>query len=142
MLHWLNLRKQDVNCYFLHSYNDADIDFTKLSGQCSLKCLITNISENGIYLCYYCIVQTIIQNHCIFQNKTSVGPNIYAKLLFLYALSGCDTTSLINGVAEATVFKKLLSNKQLAEAASVFTSLSQIARRDRINWKKAKPIIL
>ena len=105
MLHWLNLRKQDVTCYLLHSYNDADIDFTKLRGQCSLKCLITKISENGIYLCYYCMVQTIIQNHCIFKNKTSVEPNIYAKLLFLYALSGCDATSLINRVAKATVFK-------------------------------------
>ena len=33
-------------CKAFHLYDDADIDITKLSVQISLKCLITEISEN------------------------------------------------------------------------------------------------
>ena len=33
-------------CNSFHSYDDADIDMTKLPVRSSLKCLITEISEN------------------------------------------------------------------------------------------------
>ena len=96
-----------------------------------------------IYLCYCCNIQVIIQNHCTlkvkkvkfgssssyykisYYHKTILGSNIYTKLLFVHALTGCDTTSSINGVGRATVFKKLLSNKHLKEAASVFSASSK-----------------
>ena len=53
-----------AGCNVFHSSDDADIDITNLSVQSSLKCLITEISEKRIYLCYCCIKQSIIQNHC------------------------------------------------------------------------------
>ena len=81
--------------YAFHSY-DGDIDVRKLSDQSPLKYLLTEVSK------------------------------IYAKLLFRYALTGCVTTSSINGVGKATVlYKKLLSNIHLQEAALVFTSSSK-----------------
>ena len=55
------LKKPGCNAF--HSYDDADIDITKLSVQSSLKCLITKISEKRIYLCYCCIMQNIIQKY-------------------------------------------------------------------------------
>ena len=55
----------------------------------------------------------MIQNHCILKvtksktrYKTILGSNIYAKLLFLHVLTGCDTTSSINGVGKSRVLKK------------------------------------
>ena len=58
-------------------------------------------------------MQTIIQNHYTLKAtksktryKTILGSNNYAKLLLLHALTGCDTTSSINGVDKSSVFKK------------------------------------
>ena len=79
-------------------------------------------------------MQTLIQNHCtlkVTKSKTRynavLGSNIYAKLLLLQGLTGCDTTSYINGVGKSALryLKKLLSNKHLQEAALVFTASSK-----------------
>ena len=60
-----------------------------------------------IYWCYCCVMQIIIQNHCILKltksktkYKTILGSNSYAKLLFLDVLLECDTTSSISGVGK------------------------------------------
>ena len=119
------LKKPGCNAF--HSYDDADIDITKLSVQNSLKCLITEISESkDLLVLFPSVMQIIIQNHCTLKvtksktrYKTILGSNIYAKLLFLHALTGCDTTSSINGVGKSTVFfektfiKKNICKKQL-----------------------------
>ena len=61
-------------CNAFHSYDDDDIDSTNFSVQSSLKCLITEISEKMIYLCYCCIMQSIIQNHCTLKvTKSKIG---------------------------------------------------------------------
>ena len=44
-----------------HSYDDVYVDFTKLSVQSSLKCLLGEMSENKN--CHV-VMQIIIQNHC------------------------------------------------------------------------------
>ena len=50
--------------------------------------------------------------------KIILGSNIYAKLLFLHALEGWETTSSINGVGKSTVFsEKTFIKKHLQEAA-------------------------
>ena len=53
----LTERKKPL-CNAFHSYDDAHIDITKLSVQRSLTCLITEISDKIISLCYCCIMQT------------------------------------------------------------------------------------
>ena len=40
-------------CDAFHSYDDTDIDITKLSVQSSLKCLLNIISEKRIYMLLY-----------------------------------------------------------------------------------------
>ena len=43
-----------------HSYDNIDIDITKLSVQSSAKCFKTVIGENKVFLRYCYIMQTII----------------------------------------------------------------------------------
>ena len=56
--------------------------------------------------------------HKPFHYKTILTFDIYTKL-FLHTLTGCDTTSLTDGVGKAirNNIWKLLSNKHLQEAA-------------------------
>ena len=49
-------------CNAFYSYDDADIEITKLTVQTSLKYLIAEISEKRTYLYYCCIMQTITQS--------------------------------------------------------------------------------
>ena len=130
-------------CHAFHSYDDADIGITKLSVQSSLKCLVTEISETKDLLVL--LLHHADKNHCtlkvtkkenkvvphnIFHHKTILGSNIYAKIIFLHALTGCDTSSSINGARKATDFKNFVSNKHLQEAALVFTARSK-SHKDR-----------
>ena len=87
-------------------------------------------------------MQTLIQNYRTLKvtksktrYKTNLGSNIYAKLLFLHALTGCHTAFSISGVGKSMIFKKLLSNKHFQEAA---LSLPPIANpMKRIIWEKS-----
>ena len=55
---------------------------------------------------------------------------------YLYMLSQDDTSSSINRVKKAMVFKKLLSNKHLQEAALVFTTSSKSREEKKSAEKK------
>ena len=59
----------------------------------------------------------------------------------LHALIGSDATSSINEAGKATVFKKLLSNKQLQEVALVFSAGSKSHEEIESTGKKAVSII-
>ena len=93
-------------------------------------------------------MQTIIQNHCtlkVTKSKTKyetiLGSNIYAKLLSLHALTGCDTTFSIKGVGKSLVFEKPISNKQMQEAALVFTTSSKLHEEIETAGKKTMSIV-
>lgn len=74
-------------------------------------------------------MQKIVHNHgtlkitkskVVVYYKTILRSDIYANILLLLAITGCDTTFSINGVRRAMVFKK-----RLKEAVLVFTSNSK-----------------
>ena len=54
------------------------------------------------------------------QVKVDLGSFICQHLLFMHALSGCDTTSRLYGIGKGTILKKLKSNVTLQQAALVF----------------------
>ena len=66
-------------CKAFHLYDDADTDITKLCDQSSLKCLITEISENWCLLVL--LMPAIIQNHCTF--KVTKSKTMYKTILCL-----------------------------------------------------------
>ena len=57
-------------------------------------------------------------------SKSSIGPFVCQHILFLHALSGCDTTSRLFGIGKAAVLKKFKTNATLQQAAKVFDSVS------------------
>ena len=54
------------------------------------------------------------------QVKVDLGSFICQHLLFLHALSGCDTTSRLYGIGKGPILKKLKNNITLQQAALVF----------------------
>ena len=63
----------------------------------------------------------VTKSKVVVHYKVISGSDIYTNILFLLAITGYDTTSSINGVGKATVFKK-----HLEEAALVFTANSKL----------------
>ena len=57
-------------------------------------------------------------------SKSSIGPFVCQHILFLHALSGCDTTSRLFGIGKAAVLKKFKTNATLQQAAKVLDSFS------------------
>ena len=84
-------------------------------------------------------MQTLIQNYRTLKvtksktrYKTNLGSNIYAKLLFLHARTGCHTAFSISGVGKSMIFKKVLSNKHFQEAALSSPPIANPMKR--ITW--------
>jgi len=59
------------------------------------------------------------------------------NLLFLYAYSGCDTTSLFDGFRKQTVFKLLLNNLELQTQFKIFTSVNYSQKEIEVAGLKA-----
>ena len=108
-----------------HSHDDADANIVKLAVQSSLECLTTVIDEDIdllVLLLYHADVNSEplyfksskksneMEIHNILHYKTILGSEVYPKLLFRSAFTGCDTASSIYGVGKATAFKTLISN--------------------------------
>ena len=101
------LKKPEFNAF--HLYEDTDIDITKLRVKSSLKCLITETSENKdllVLLLYHADHNSkLLYFKKVKQGiKTILRSDIHAKLPFLYALTGCDTNSSISGIGKSTEF--------------------------------------
>ena len=96
------LKKPEFDAF--HSNDDADTDITKVSIQSSLKSLITEISEKKdlLRLLLYNAEHNskpmrfksnkkwskVVVVYNMFHHKKISGSNIYAKSLFLHALTG------------------------------------------------------
>ena len=82
-----------------------------------------------------------IEIHNILHYKTILGSEVYPKLLFLSAFTGCDTASSIYGVGKVTAFKTLISNTHWQEVALVFTANSRSHEEIESAGNKAMSII-
>ena len=58
--------------------------------------------------------------------KNLLGPHLYSHLLFIHAVTWCDTTSRVFGVGKKTYFQKFVKgNKDLESCAVCFTNPGQ-----------------
>ena len=64
--------------------------------------------------------------------KEQLGPEICSNILFLHAVLGCDTTSLLYGIEEGTNLKKL----NFREQAKVFATESATPRKSPLQESK------
>ena len=58
--------------------------------------------------------------------KEQLGKEVCRNLLFLQAITGCDTTSRLYGVGKATVLKKFENVLSFKEQANVFSCHSGV----------------
>ena len=67
----------------------------------------------------------------ISDTKRKLDPTVTRHLFFLHAILGCNRTSRLHGIGKCSAMKKILTNKDLVEAAMVFDhenpSLTEIA---------------
>ena len=50
-----------------------------------------------------------------------LGDEVCKSLLFLHAITGCDTTSSLFNIGKLTAFKKMMDNKQIRNIAYEFS---------------------
>ena len=123
MINVISTEVKKAGCYVFHSHDDADVDIVKLAVQSSLECPVTLIGEDTdllVLLLYHVDVNSKplyfksskksneMKINNILHYKTILGSEIYPKLLFQHAFTGCDTTSSIYGVGKDTVLKNEL----------------------------------
>ena len=59
--------------------------------------------------------------------QEQLGKEVCRSLLFLYGVTGCDTTSRLYGAGKATALKKFLDVPYFKEQANVFSSHSAVS---------------
>ena len=59
--------------------------------------------------------------------KEQLGKEVCRNLLFLHAITGCDTTSRLYGVGKATALKKFENVLHFKEQANIFSSHSAVS---------------
>ena len=57
--------------------------------------------------------------------KEKLGQDICRHILFIHAISGCDTTSRFFGICKGLPLKKFVSDTHFGEFVKVFDSLSE-----------------
>ena len=55
--------------------------------------------------------------------KEKLGQEICHKILFIHAISGCDTTSPLYGIGKGLILKNFVSDTHFREHVKVFDSL-------------------
>ena len=50
-----------------------------------------------------------------------ISRNVCGSLLFLHAITGCDTTSSLFNIGKLTAFKKLINKKQIRDITHEFS---------------------
>ena len=106
MINVISTEVKKAGCYVFHSHDDADVDIVKLAVQSSLECPVTLIGEDTdllVLLLYHVDVNSKplyfksskksneMKINNILHYKTILGSEIYPKLLFQHAFTGCDT---------------------------------------------------
>lgn len=142
------------NCVVLHSQGDADVLIATTGVRyagLSTTIVVGDDTDLIMLLAYY----ADLQSHDIFlhtQSKSSThksrlwnmkvfkqhfGSEVCEQLLFIHAVSGCDTTSRLFGIGKGIAMKKCLASKSVQECSQVFNSESSTADQVTTAGEKA-----
>jgi len=138
---WLVSDALRKNCTVVNALGDADVDIVKVAVETSLLHTTTLIGEDTdllVLLLHY------VKPHCKSLNFRSdktkddgkvyninhlqniIGNEICSQLLFIHAMTGCDTTSRIFSVGKRNAFHKLVKGDTvLRSCANAFTVINQ-----------------
>ena len=126
-------------CKVYHAPEDADVLIVNKAVEAALvknTVLIGEDTDLLILLCYHASLQSC---DIFFRSETKkgtkrprvwsiksvkqqLGPELCKNLLFLHAISGCDTTSQLYRIGKGNSLKKFRSNQKLREQAKIFNN--------------------
>ena len=135
---------QNVGCITHHANGDADFLIVKTAVECartSTTILVGDDTDLPVPLCYH-----TSEDGCdlyfrpepkanargarvwhMKKVKEQLGKEVCRNLLFLPAITGCDTTSRLYGVGKATALKKCENVLHFKEQANVFSCHSAVS---------------
>ena len=135
---------QNVGCITHHANGDADLLIVKTaveSARTSTTVLVGDYTDLLVLLCYHASED----GYDLFfrpepkantrdarvwhmkKVKEQLGKELCRSLLFLHAITGCDTTSRLYGVGKATALKKFENALHFKEQANVFSCHSAVS---------------
>lgn len=137
---------KERGCTVINATADADVYIVNAVVETSLLHTTTLIGEDTdllVLLLYYSHgdskdlyfrsdkskAQGSFNVYDITRLKAILGQDICSRLLFIYAITGCDSTSRIYGVSKKTIFQKILKgNPVLWSCAKTFSTPNQTTK--------------
>lgn len=134
---------KEKNCTVVHAPGDADVDIVKAAVDASLQHTTTLIGEDTDLLVLLLYSEQRKSKGLYFRSDKSkvdgsfkvydinhireiLRDDICSQLIFIHAVTGCDTTSRIFGVGTKTAFQKLVKGDPVLQAcANAFTIPNQ-----------------
>ncbi|KAK3753792.1 hypothetical protein QZH41_006474 [Actinostola sp. cb2023] len=99
---------------------------------------VTTYSSQGMIHCnLYMVMAKHVQKVCITTLKKKLDPSLSEALLFLHAISGCDTTSRPHGIGKVTVLKKYAALKN-----STYIFMSPSSSKEAIEKAGEKALLV
>ena len=135
---------QNVGCITHHANGDTDLIIVKTaaeSARTSTTVLVGDDTDLLVLLCYHASEggydlyfrpepKANARGARVWHMKKVkelLGKEVWRNLLFLHAITGCDTTSRLYGVGKATALKKFENVLHFKEQANVFSCHSAVS---------------
>lgn len=126
----------------IHAEGDADTLIVKEALNIAQEKHVTVVADDTdilILLLYHSSKNILMQSAtqsdkvCDIQPmQRSIGEEARKTLLFVHALTGCDTTSALFGKSKSSAFKNIIKSKILCEWASHFGSSEDVSKEDLV----------
>ena len=133
---------QNVGCITHHANGDADLLIVKTaveSARMSTTVLVGDDTDLLVLLCYHASEDELYfrpepkanargtRVWLVKKAKEQLGKEVCRNLIFLHAITGCNTTSRLYGVGKATALKKFEDVLHFKEQANAFSSHSAVS---------------
>jgi len=132
----LSSQLEEVGCSTSHANSDADVLIVKTAIRSSKIVNTVLVGEDTDLLVLFLYHADMDSKELYFRpepksnarnvrlwnirkSKEKLGSSIFSKLLFIHAITGCDTTSRLYGIGKATSLLKIRRN-ELSKIADVF----------------------
>ena len=129
---------RERNCTVVNALGDADVDIVKAAVEASHLHTTTLIGEDTdliILLLYYVQGDTMalyfksdrtkpdgsFKVYDINRLKDILAHDLCSQLLFIHAMTGCDTTSRIFGVGKKSAFQKLVKGEPVLQSVPMLS---------------------
>ncbi|KAK3735834.1 hypothetical protein QZH41_007479 [Actinostola sp. cb2023] len=100
-------------------------------------CIVPSLPTTELHCNLYMVMAKHVQKVCITTLKKKLDPSLSEALLFLHAISGCDTTSRPHGIGKVTVLKKYAALKN-----STYIFMSPSSSKEAIEKAGEKALLV